>query len=265
MTATTIRRSLQLLVLFAISLAFLIQVGPRDVSAADSEEFEADVVTDTNAAADGLAQNLVTNGSFEEPVIGLGTFALLPSIPGWTLFKGQFIEVQSGDHWGTPAAGSQLVELDSTESSGIFQDVPTQPGLECELSFAFSARPEFGGPTENHLQVRWDGELVADLTADGTALTDTDWSYHIRVVTASDTITRLDLEDVGLSNGAGTYIDDVSVVCSQPSVGGSTSFLASGSGSFSGGIALLAGGLVAVLAIAAGVWYTRRSWRADRS
>ena len=49
----------------------------------------------------------------------------------------------------------------------------------------------------------------------------------------------------------------------QP-VGGVTSF-SSGSGSSTGSIALLAGGVAAVVAIIAGGWYTRRRWLGSRS
>src|SRR5947209_8662191 len=38
--------------------------------------------------------NLLTNGSFEDPLIPDGTFALFASIPGWTLGSGPAIELQ---------------------------------------------------------------------------------------------------------------------------------------------------------------------------
>ena len=50
------------------------------------------------------------------------------------------------------------------------------------------------------------------------------------------------------------------------SVGGTTSFVTGGSGSSSGSIALLAGGVAVAVAIAtAGGWYTRRRWLGSRS
>ena len=49
------------------------------------------------------------------------------------------------------------------------------------------------------------------------------------------------------------------------SVGGTTSFQTGGSGSPVGSIALLVGGVVAFVAIAAGGWYTRRRWLGSRS
>ena len=60
-------------------------------------------------------------------------------------------------------------------------------------------------------------------------------------------------------------IDSDSTPIIRP-VGGTTSFLPGGSGLSSGSVALLAGGVAAMVAIAtAGGWYTRKRWLADRS
>ena len=58
--------------------------------------------------------------------------------------------------------------------------------------------------------------------------------------------------------------DSTEFVVVLPSVGGTTSFITDGSGP-SGSIALLAGGVAAVVAIVAGGWYTRRRWLGSRS
>ena len=54
--------------------------------------------------------------------------------------------------------------------------------------------------------------------------------------------------------------DSTEFVVELPSVGGTTSFLTGDSGSSTGTIALLAGGVAAAVAIAASSWYTRRRW-----
>lgn len=64
----------------------------------------------------------------------------------------------------------------------------------------------------------------------------------------------------GFSGAAYFRVDPAPVT----SVGGTTSFVPDGSGS-SFGIPLLAGGVAAVVAIAAGGWYTRRRWLGSRS
>ena len=59
--------------------------------------------------------------------------------------------------------------------------------------------------------MRWGGNLVATLVADGSGLTNTSWQVFTYWLTANSTTTRLQLEDGSFSDGGGTYIDAVSV------------------------------------------------------
>ena len=71
--------------------------------------------TSTGTWAD---DNLVVNGSFEEPAIsGWGVFN---SIPGWTKLSYYGIEVQNRVA-GSPYDGNQHVEMDSYGSSAMRQ------------------------------------------------------------------------------------------------------------------------------------------------
>jgi hypothetical protein len=105
---------------------------------------------------------------------------------------------------------SQFVGLDSDFSTTIYQDLPTEPGKTYLLKFAFSARP-FTPLEDNRLLVYWGGQLVADLSADGTNLTDTDWHIFTYTVQATSNITRLQFADGGVPNTVGTYLDAVEV------------------------------------------------------
>jgi hypothetical protein len=151
--------------------------------------------------------NIVVNGSFEEPVIGVGSFITPASIPGWTDSSGCGIEVQNHVA-GSPSVGEQFCELDSNCSATIAQTLTTLPGLPYVLQFDFSARP---GVRDNHLQMRWGGAVVADLTADGSALADTQWTTHTISVTAAGPSTTLELIDLSASDGLGTYVDNIQV------------------------------------------------------
>ena len=106
------------------------------------------------AAAFAAGPNIVVNGSFEEPVLALGSFSNFGSIPGWTDTSGCGIEVQNHVA-GSPSVGAQFCELDSNCSSTIVQTLTTLPGLSYVLQFEFSARP---GVQDNHIQVRWGGQ-----------------------------------------------------------------------------------------------------------
>jgi hypothetical protein len=112
-----------------------------------------------------VATELVVNGSFELPDVPAGEFSLLEAIPGWSLSFGSAIEVHDTVS-GSPFDGTQHVELDSTENSGIYQDLPTENARTYVLSFAYSPRPERTAD-DNSISVYWDGELVADWASPG--------------------------------------------------------------------------------------------------
>ncbi len=150
--------------------------------------------------------NLVINGSFEQPALGSG-WKPFKSIPGWTVGVGQ-IEVQHGVA-GKPQHKKQLVELDANNSSAIYQDINTKAGETYRLRFHFSARPGTAAG-DNKLQVLWGGTVIAILDA-GAGGGNTAWKKHGYTVTANSDKTRLEFKDVGISNGLGTYIDNISV------------------------------------------------------
>lgn len=153
------------------------------------------------------AQELIVNGSFEEPALGGNTWTVFANIPGWT-GTNCGIEIQSHSNAGAPDTGVQLVELDSHCSSGIYQDVPTVAGFTYSLSFAFSPR---AGVVDNHLVVQWDGATVASLTASGVGNANTVWQYSSYNVSATSPTTRLQFDDASVSNSLGTYLDSVSL------------------------------------------------------
>ncbi len=164
--------------------------------------------------------NLVTNGGFEAPILP-DTWECYPTgTPGlvWT------VDMSSGGGpstdglelqkmW-TPAEGNQYAELDGWEPDTIYQDLTTVTDGFYLLSFAFSPRP--GAPFEdNKLEVKWGGVVVDTIQADGTGLTDTDWTDYSYVVQASGTSTELRFTDLGIQQqeaGTGTFLDDVSVI-----------------------------------------------------
>jgi len=159
-----------------------------------------------------VAGDVIVNGSFESPVIPEGTVRYFRSLPGWDLAYGpsQGIELQRRVV-GSPAVGDQHVELDSYGSCGIRQTVATQPGREYELSFFFSPRP--GTPTaDNVLGIKWEGGQFDTLSADGSGLTDTRWTRYSYLVSATGASARVEFDDLGVSNGVGTYLDGVSLV-----------------------------------------------------
>lgn len=150
------------------------------------------------------ATNLVSNGGFEQPVLGDSWHAFF-TIPGWTELYGKEMEIQTSKMW-TPYEGNQYLELDAYESTTVYQDIPTTPGAEYTLSFAFSPRP---GIADNQLQVSWDGNVLGTMSANGASISNTDWTVHSYTVTATKPTTRLQFHNLDVSDTWGTFLDDV--------------------------------------------------------
>ncbi|XXY50943.1 DNRLRE domain-containing protein [Sorangium sp. So ce269] len=152
--------------------------------------------------------DIVTNGSFEAPNVSTGSSSLYSSISGWQAAYGQ---IQIHDHASgmSPAQGNQHAELDASSSSGIYQNLTTIPGATYQLRFAFAARPGTNA-SQNVLGVVWGGQPVATLTTGSSA-----WVTYTYTLVASGTTTRLQFNDLGISNGLGTLLDDVRVVAAD--------------------------------------------------
>lgn len=155
-----------------------------------------------------LGPELVTNGSFEEPIVNR-SFQVFPSIPGWESTEGAGIEIQTGP-FGSPFDGNQHVELDSFSSSNMFQDIPTRRGGNYRVQLAYSPRP---GRTEadNAINVLWNNQEIERLSANGRGLSNTNWNRLAFDVVGNSDATRLEFSDVGPSNTFGGYLDQVSV------------------------------------------------------
>jgi hypothetical protein len=163
----------------------------------------------TAAGAPPPLRNAVVNGSFERPLVPVGSTAPFPSIRGWRLAFGPDIEIQN-HVVGDPARGHQFVELDSDASSGIWQKAPTRPGRLYRLQLFFSPRPGTSA-AENVLVVHWRKLVIARISADGRGLTNTSWKMYAFKVRAIRTSTRIELADGGISDSVGTYVDGVSL------------------------------------------------------
>ncbi len=158
------------------------------------------------ARSPACGEQLLVNGDFESPTIANGSWQVRKVIQGWKTSFGPGLELQRHVA-GKPYRGEQFVELDSNASSGIYQDVTTHEDELYDLAFAFSAR---GGTTleDNHVRVLWNGVEVASVIAEST---NPDWRVLQVQLRGREGTSRLELEDVGVSNSLGTYVDTVSL------------------------------------------------------
>jgi hypothetical protein len=155
--------------------------------------------------------NLIVNGDFEAPNFTGTGFTILGSIPGWTSTGPGGIEVQYGNVAGAPHSGDQLVELDTTVPSGMFQDILTTAGQGYELGFWYSPRPNVA---DNGIQVYWNNVLISTLSGSGVGTNVTSWSFFSFAVTGTGGLDQLKFVDISFdepSGGLGGYLDDVSL------------------------------------------------------
>jgi len=155
------------------------------------------------ATVNSLADDLVVNGSFEEPAID--GWRVFQQIPGWTTGSGCGIEIQANPVEGSAYDGRQKVELDSHCSSSMYQDIATVPGAQYELTVAY--RPRRPGIDDNQIRIDWDGAAVATLTRHSGA----EWTVHTFTVVAGTAVTRLSFVDVSPNNSLGGLLDAVTV------------------------------------------------------
>ena len=160
-----------------------------------------------------IGENLLTNGSFEEPVIQ-GDWTL-SSIVDWVVTKVSDNSAIDGELWrglfGGPSHGEQNVELDSTAPTKLTQNVTTIPGATYELRFDFSPRPQTG-LADNSVDALIDGGFLMNAQGDGSNLQTNLWTTHTENFVAAGTSTNVSFKDIGTPNGVGSLIDNA-VLC----------------------------------------------------
>jgi Protein of unknown function (DUF642) len=149
--------------------------------------------------------NLVNNGDFELPVVPGGGFTIVTSIPGWT--GSPNIEVQNNAA-GSPFSGNNLVELDTTANSAMFQDILTTIGQMYTITFAYSARPGVAA-SSNGIDFSWNGAVIQNLAASGIGLSNTAWTVYTYNLLATGTTSRIGFAATGTSDSLGGYLDNV--------------------------------------------------------
>ncbi|HEX6394072.1 MAG TPA: hypothetical protein VFZ97_11565 [Acidimicrobiales bacterium] len=173
------------------------------------------------------SNQVATNGSFEQPVIGHGfpgeTFNgnwsnFSTGIPDWAATNGCGIELQTQATVGvTPFDGNQYAELNSNCVSGITQTVATVPGTQYIFKFAYQARPNTS-PADNTMAVQWNGSYLVGSAQPGSGLQGgTGWTVAQYAVTATATTAAIEFDStenpsLGFpDNSLGDFVDGVSL------------------------------------------------------
>ena len=169
-----------------------------------------------------LAQNLVTNGSFElqDPAIATGGFGLpvgSTQITGWEVFDADVDYIFST--W-EAADGDYSIDLDGVVGSagGVRQTIATAVGTTYEVRFSLAGNVALAPPTIKTMRVSAAGQS-SDHSFDITGRTtlamgwqEITWSFIANDVTTTLSFESTADEIGGFTPGWGAAIDDVSVV-----------------------------------------------------
>lgn len=180
------------------------------------------------AAGSAGAQNLVVNGSFEQPAFSANSVSSPSTIPGWTSTGG--FEVWN-QFQGPAADGVQYLELDTSTCTTITQTLPTTLLQNYTVSLDFAAR---NGVADNRIEVLWNGVVIGNASADGSSQSgNVAWTRHEFLAVGAAGSSTLAIRNVDTCDGLGSLLDNVAVaaVTPLPMMG-------------SRGLALLAGGLM---------------------
>ena len=160
------------------------------------------------------AQNLLVNGSFEQPVF-TDQVNYPSTIPGWTTTPETF-EVWN-QLQGPGADGNQYIELDVDTCTTVSQTIPTSAQKFYGVSLAFAAR---AGIQDNRIEVLWNGTVIGTASADGSDVSgNVVWTRHAFAAQQGGAgSSTLSIRNVDACDGLGSLLDDVSVVEAAPPV-----------------------------------------------
>ena len=161
------------------------------------------------AVSSGTHANLLTNGSFEDPVVPVGSFSLFPvgsAFTGWTVSGpvGKNVAIVSGtlveNGVSFPAQdGAQWLDLTGSgdnSTEGVEQSVVTIPGHTYQLSYFVGNSTAAGvGPTST-VNVLLNGALEFTDTNSTPSLTTLNWQQFTHTFVAGSASTSL-----GFANG----------------------------------------------------------------
>lgn len=162
-----------------------------------------------SAIVAGASANLVSNGSFEDGVIGANTFRIVANgdsfITDWTV-TGTSVDVVSGPATWIAADGNQSIDLAGTPGpGGVSQMIATTNGTAYRIRFALSRNDQGGSVADKDVDF-----MFGSYTENLLGAVQNSWTYFERTVVADSSSTELRFS----SDSAGFFgglVDDVSV------------------------------------------------------
>ena len=178
----------------------------------------ATVVATMALAGGAQAQNIVTNGGFEAPVVSDNcciTVTAGNSFPGWSVTAGDINVVRGSFNSGTgnrAFQGTQYVDLigEANVLTTLSQTLNTVVGTLYTFSFAYSNNA-FAGATARSATYSVGG-LTGTVTHSSATPDNLDWNVFRGSFTATGSTTTLSFTERDGAGNAGVLLDDVSVV-----------------------------------------------------
>jgi hypothetical protein len=157
---------------------------------------------------------LVHNGSFEANGVANGSWTVRSALQDWTV--GALGAEVRNNVAGAASAGSNYLELDSTANSWISQSIATAAGALYTISFDYSPR-EFVASNSNGIEVLWGGRSYGIFSGNGG--NGNQWQKYSFSGIGAGASTVLQFRAVGVSDGVGGSLDNVSVLAEVPEPG----------------------------------------------
>ncbi len=184
--------------------------------------------------AAGAPVNLVTNGSFETTTAPTSSYSTVlagdsTTIEGWTVVtpalygaSGGSVDLVSNSYWNAQD-GNYSIDLAGTSSvpGGVYQNVPTTPGVRYSLSYWTAVNGDQAPGQTHTMNVVVGGTTVASIGA-VSAGRPLQWVQQTATVTATSSLTRIEFDDAtpGDTN-QGPALDDVSLTATADTISAS--------------------------------------------
>jgi len=154
--------------------------------------------------------NLLTNGSFENPVLPEEGFGGFETVEGWNAITDGQIEIWSNRLGIEATDGVNFLELDYVDGQdGFSQSVGTVAGQDYTLTFD-TRLSEAQDIASQGIQVVWNGEVIATVYPGST-----EWeemSFTVTGTGGSDTLTIREPGDGTQNDGLGALLDNFALV-----------------------------------------------------
>ncbi|WP_214105415.1 Ig-like domain-containing protein [Acrocarpospora catenulata] len=210
----------------AISGNSVVYTPPTGLSGTDTFTYTISTPCGTSTATVTVVVTCVTNpitlanGSFESPYVATANWnipdASTNPAAGWrTTASDGMLEIWRSGFQGVPSAdGQQFAELNASEPSTLYQDVPTVPGTVMTWSIWHRGR---AGTDVMQVLIGAPGATVAQTptgaTSPNIATDNTAWRQYsgTYVVPAGQTVTRFSFQAVSSAGGGafGNFLDGV--------------------------------------------------------